>query len=151
MDAQVIAAKRDALQRHIGRIRQRTPADVPRVPGDPDAQDILSRNLGRAVQICVDLAAMRLADLPEPPPPSMRESFLQLGRNGTLPTDLATRLAKAVVLRNILVHEYTRVDWALVFEAAHTSLPDMEAYARIMPGWAGCFAAGTAPISRPTS
>ena len=48
-----------------------------------------------------------------------------LGAKGVLPEALATRLRRAVGLRNLLVHEYGRIDHALVFDAAANHLDDL--------------------------
>ncbi len=132
MDGEVTLAKLESLHRCLRRIETRRPSSVEALLADIDAQDILSLNLERAIQLCVDLAAMSLADRDEPPPISMREAFLGMGRLGLLTPDLAARLAGAVTLRNILVHEYARVDWARVFDAVDLSLPDLEAFARVV-------------------
>lgn len=129
MDPQVTYAKLESLGRCLRRIRDRCPSTLEGLRDDLDAQDILSLNLERAVQVCVDLAAMWLADLDGPPPVSMRDAFLALGRQGQLPVDLASRLAGAVTLRNILVHEYIRTDWERVFWVVNHGLSDLEEFA----------------------
>lgn len=44
-------------------------------------------------------------------------SFVDLGRRGGLPAELAEALAPAAGLRNRLVHEYDEIDDAIVLEA----------------------------------
>ncbi len=39
-------------------------------------------------------------------------------------------MRRAVALRNILVHEYQRINWGIVFAAATAGLGDLESYAR---------------------
>ena len=132
MDRSVALAKLDSLRRCLRRIESRRPATVSALLDDVDAQDVLCLNLERAVQLCVDLAAMRLADTDEPPPASMREAFLGLARQQLLPRDLAWRLSAAVTMRNILVHEYVRIDWGIVFSAVYQGLADFEDFARYL-------------------
>ena len=64
----IVARKLDSLRRCLDRVRERCPADVATLAGDPDLQDIVVLNLSRAVQICVDLALHTLSGLGNPYP-----------------------------------------------------------------------------------
>lgn len=75
---------------------------------DIDPQDVLVLNLGRAVQICVDLATNLLSGLPLPP---MGVAFERLAEAGILDPELSLRMRKAVGFRNIAVHAYDTIDW----------------------------------------
>lgn len=59
MDTIVLEAKLESLRRCLSRVEQTCPATVEALEKDPDAQDILSLNLSRAIQICVDMAMRR--------------------------------------------------------------------------------------------
>ena len=97
---------------------------------NPDLQDILALNLERAVQLSVDLAAMRIADLSVPAPETMGAVFEVLRERGVLSAGTADRMRKAVGFRNIAVHDYQRIDWQIVFNLVHRRLEDFEAFAR---------------------
>ena len=57
MDRQVIEQKIEALRRCILRVREKCPATADGLHRDIDAQDIVSLNLTRAVQWCIDIGA----------------------------------------------------------------------------------------------
>jgi hypothetical protein len=61
MDQVIIAEKIESLRRFIQRIEDKKPDNVNFLIQDPDLQDILVINLTRAVQICVDTAAISSA------------------------------------------------------------------------------------------
>ena len=130
MDRLIVARKLDSLRRCLDRVRARCPADVATLAGDPDLQDIVVLNLSRAVQICVDLALHTLSILEQPVPDTMGQAFDQLAGAGRLPAGLALRLKKAVGFRNIAVHNYSAIDWAIVHAIATRHLGDFEAFAR---------------------
>ncbi|MHB1273889.1 MAG: type VII toxin-antitoxin system HepT family RNase toxin [Rhodanobacter sp.] len=130
MDRLIVARKLDSLRRCLNRVRERCPADVATLAGDADLQDIVVLNLSRAVQICVDLALHTLSSLGQPVPDTMGQAFDQLADAGRLPADLALRLKKAVGFRNIAVHNYSAIDWAIVHAIATRHLDDFEAFAR---------------------
>ena len=101
---------------------------------DLDLQDIISVNLERAVQICVDIASHRAADVSVRPPATMAEAFLQLSTMGVIPHELSLRMNKAVGFRNIAVHQYQRIDWDVVFLLITKHLDDF-------PWYMGCITA----------
>lgn len=130
MDRSVIDHRLESLRRCITRIESRRPSTVEELQVDADLQDILSVNLERAVQLCVDIANHLIAATDARPPSSMGEAFDILYEEGILPDDLAQRMKKAVGFRNIAVHAYQRIDWAIVFDISHHRLHDFEEFAR---------------------
>ncbi len=130
MDRDVTDRKLDALRRCLARLREKRPLTPEALLANPDLQDILALNLERAVQLSVDLAAMRIADLSVPAPETMGAVFEALRERGVLSAGTADRMRKAVGFRNIAVHDYQRIDWQIVFNLVHRRLEDFEAFAR---------------------
>ncbi|MDH4393530.1 MAG: DUF86 domain-containing protein [Aquabacterium sp.] len=121
--------KLEALRHCLARLRARRPATAAVLAMDEDAQDVLVLNLSRAVQLCVDIAAHRLAESSLPVPATMGEAFASLAIGGTIDAELASRLRRAVGFRNIAVHNYESIDWDIVFTLAGEPLADFEAFA----------------------
>ena len=115
IDKKVIGEKLLSLNRCLERVKLHTPANVEALQNDFDAQDIISLNIQRAVQISVDIAAHILAEQLHEQTPTMAETFLALSRHGLLDSQLASRLAKAVGFRNIAVHEYNTLDMNILY------------------------------------
>ena len=130
MDRRVVLEKLESLRRCVRRIEARRPATVEALRKDVDLQDILSVNLTRAVQVCVDVAAHLVADLEGPPPDTMAGLFSALEEAGRLPPGVADRMRAAVGFRNVAVHTYQAIDWAVVFRICHDHLDDFRAFAR---------------------
>jgi len=78
MDNQVIYQKLYSLKLCVERIRLKIPSNSKELHYNYDLQDIISVNLQRAVQICVDIAAHIIANLELRPPLTMAESFDRL-------------------------------------------------------------------------
>lgn len=129
MDAMIVARKLDSLQRCLARVRDKCPATANALAANPDLQDIVVLNLSRAVQLCVDLALHALADSGLPPPDSMGEAFEQLATTHKLDAALASQLRKAVGFRNLAVHSYSAIDWAIVHAIATHHLGDFARFA----------------------
>lgn len=115
IDKQVIEEKLISLNRCLERIKLHTPTTVEVLQTDFDAQDIISLNIQRAVQISVDIAAHILAEQLHEQTPTMAETFLTLSKHGLLDDRLASRLAKAVGFRNIAVRECDSLDMNILY------------------------------------
>lgn len=129
MDRLIVERKLDSLQRCVARIVSKSPASVAALEADVDLQDVLVLNLSRAVQLCVDLGAHLLTDVPLPPPDTMGETFDRLAQAGLLGPDLALRMKKAVGFRNIAVHAYDVIDWHVVHAIVTRHLDDFRQFA----------------------
>ncbi len=129
MDPLIVERKLDSLYRCIRRVEDKCPADVAPLMTDPDLQDVIVLNLSRAVQLCVDLAAHLLADLNQPPPNTMGEAFDYLRDAKIISPELAQTLRKSVGFRNLAVHNYDNLNWAIVHAIATRHLPDFKAFA----------------------
>ena len=132
MDRLVLESKTESLRRCIARVQSKCPPTLQALEADVDAQDVLVLNLSRAVQLCVDIAMHRLTDLNTPAPQTMGESFSALAQLGIIDTDLCQRMRSAVGFRNLAVHNYDAISWAIVFAIATTHLDDFRAFAKVL-------------------
>lgn len=130
MDTTIIHEKLESLRHCLERIRQKRPSTAQALRDDLDAQDIVSVNLTRAVQLCVDIASHVLADTDQPPPATMGQSFERLADAGLITEALAGRMQAAVGFRNIATHSYREIDWDIVHVIATDNLSDFEDFAR---------------------
>ena len=124
MDRRVIDEKLESLRRCVDRIRTRCPEDSSLLVSDPDLQDIVSLNLTRAVQLCVDIAAIVISESPLPAPDTMGAAFGALAELRVIDDDLARRMKAAVGFRNIVIHSYQIIDWKIVHRLCLDSLGD---------------------------
>ena len=127
MKDDVIAAKLSNIEMCLGRIETVT-------AGDPDALDDLlleesvTLNLQRAIQSCLDIAAHVISTRPWPTPNNLREHFTILADNHVVPRELLPRLHAMIGFRNVVVHEYERVDRSIVKTIVAERLPDFDAF-----------------------
>lgn len=130
MDPTIVHEKLESLRRCLERIRHKCPNSADALRKDLDAQDIVSLNLSRAVQLCVDIASHVLAATDQPPPETMGQSFDRLADAGLIAESLAGRMKAAVGFRNIATHSYREIDWNIVHSIATDHLSDFEDFAR---------------------
>lgn len=132
MDRQVIDQKLESLRRCVSRLETRCPDDPVSLASDLDAQDIVSLNLTRAVQLCVDIGAHWIIDKADLiAPRTMGQTFEALAQSGKITPELAEHLRKAVGFRNIVVHNYETVNWDMVHYICKNRLDDFRQFAKV--------------------
>jgi uncharacterized protein YutE (UPF0331/DUF86 family) len=87
-------------------------------------------DLERAVQTCVDIAAHVISQTELPVPSTMGEGFERLAELRIISPQVATSLQKAVAFRNILVHNYTNINWDIVANILTSHLTDFVQFAQ---------------------
>ena len=75
MDREVIEQKLESLRRCLQRVAEKCPSDPAALARDLDLQDIVTLNLTRAVQLCVDLGAHLIAGMEVSLPDTMGQTF----------------------------------------------------------------------------
>ena len=135
-DTDLLDAKLESLSRCLQRIEAKTPSIAKEFIRDYDAQDIVSVNVQRAIQICVDLGNHLISSRGWKAPGTMAETFSILNENGVLDENLAGSLARAVGFRNVSVHQYHEIDWVRVHRLVTKDLGIFRAFAgAIAPVW----------------
>lgn len=129
MDQRVIEEKLESLRKCYQRVEDKRPATPEKLQEDPDIQDIISVNLERAVQLCVDIGTHIIANSEFPAPSSLGETFETLEEMGILDSEITEQMKKAVGFRNIAVHAYQQINWDIVFHISHEGLNDFKAFA----------------------
>ena len=95
---------------------------------DLDCQDIVSFNLQLAIQNCIDIAAHIVSEEGIGVPASLSEIFHLLEENDYLSDELTEKMVRAVGFRNLLVHEYGRIDLKQVYRIAREHIEDLNKY-----------------------
>ena len=132
MDREVIEEKLESLRRCLHRVSEKCPPDAATFLNDFDLQDIIALNLSRAVQLSVDIGAHLISDLEVQPPDTMGQTFDILSDAAVIGKELAGRLKKAVGFRNIAVHSYESINWAIVHSLVRNHLGDFSEFAGII-------------------
>lgn len=97
---------------------------------DIDLQDIISLNLSKAVQLCVDIGAHVISEHDLPAPETMGKTFQILQQANIIDPITAENLQKAVGFRNIAVHNYERINWLIVHAIVNKHMSDFSKFAK---------------------
>jgi uncharacterized protein YutE (UPF0331/DUF86 family) len=125
----VVLAKAEIIERCVRRVREVHAGDAAAFRSDLIRQESVLLNLQRASEAAIDLA-MHLVRVDRLGiPKESRGAFDLLERAGVLSGALASRLRAMVGFRNVAVHEYRRLDLAMVESIVERHLDDLLGFA----------------------
>lgn len=101
---------------------------------DEVVQDRADRHAQLLAQGCADVALHILAASGAAAPETYAEALIALGATGVIPATLASKLAGAVRLRNILVHGYLDIDHGRLFDELGW-IEDTGEFATVIERW----------------
>ncbi len=146
IDRPVVARGIAAVLDAATRIREMLPAEPEDLAADRTSREVVVLNLFVAIQECVSLATHWLADEGRRVPATYAEVFRALAEHHVIDPGLASRMAAAAGLRNLIAHRYGDLDWERVHDIGAHHLSDLlefcEALRRSLPEEAE---AGTEP------
>ena len=128
VDHDLILAKVGSIRRHLKRISEKGAVDLETFLSDIDRQEVISFNLHLAIENCTDLAAHIISEEGLGVPGSASEMFYLLEENGYLSLQLTEKMIRAVGLRNLIVHEYDKVDLKRLFAIVQKDIKDINEY-----------------------
>jgi uncharacterized protein YutE (UPF0331/DUF86 family) len=128
VDRDLILAKATSVRRHLNRVIEKRDVDLQAFLKDIDRQESILFNLQMAIQNCIDIAAHIISDEGLGVPGSTNEMFYLLEENGYMDAELTENMVGAVGFRNVIVHEYSRVELKEVLEIAHNNIEDLNRY-----------------------
>ena len=141
IDRPVVARGIAAVHDAAARIRETLPAEPEDLAADRTKREVVVLNLFVAIQECLSLATHWLADEGRSVPATYGEVFRALAEHHVIHPGLASGMAAAAGLRNLIVHRYGDLDWERVHEVGTHHLSDLlefcESLQRSIPEEAG--------------
>lgn len=88
--------------------------------------NLYKRTVERLIQLIVEVAtdinSMLLKSLDRGPTADYFSSFIELAEAGVIPMEFALEIAPSTGLRNVIVHEYQKIDDRLVYRSIKETL-----------------------------
>jgi uncharacterized protein YutE (UPF0331/DUF86 family) len=128
VDRDLILRRLAFLETYLEQLAPYREMDLAAYQRDWKTQRVIERTLHLAIETCMDLADHIVADRRLRVPETGAESFEILAEAQLLPRDLGDALAKMVGFRNILVHDYTRLDPAVVVRVLREDVLDLQRF-----------------------
>ena len=129
LDRQRILAKLDELDGYLRELREVAPAcmdDYRKV----EKKRACERLLQIAIECVIDIGNLFVSGLRLGLPAEENDIFEKLERAGIISTAIVTVLKRMKGCRNILVHEYARVNDEIIFEAVSAKVGDFDDFRR---------------------
>ena len=124
VDQTLILRKLSALEEYLQQIAEYSSISTDQYAKDWKSQRIIERTLQMMVETCIDIAGHIIADMKYRVPISYADSFLVLAENDIVNESLSMSLEKMAKFRNIVVHDYERVDEEIVIGILRKNLDD---------------------------
>lgn len=128
VDKDLILAKAGSVKSHLNRVIEKRNVDLDSFIKDIDRQESILFNIQTAVQNCIDIAAHIISEESFGVPGSTTEMLYILEKNGYLDNDLTQKMVKAVGFRNLIVHEYGKIELEQAYEIAQNDINDLNEY-----------------------
>jgi len=126
---EVVRAKAAVIDRCLLRIRGKWNGD-PALLMDPDVEDVLVLNLQRACEACISIAMHVIARRKLGLPQESKQAFALLEEAGILEHDISKRMQDMVGFRNVVVHEYQKLDRGILRAILDERLGDFADFTR---------------------
>lgn len=135
VDRDLLLRKLADLEVYLSQLSEYRGLSVEEYRGDWKTQRIVERTLQIAIEACVDIASHVIADRALRVPATYAETFEVLGDARLLEPELRDAMVRMAKCRNVIVHEYTRVDPAIVVRILNHHLDDLARFRSAVLGW----------------
>jgi uncharacterized protein YutE (UPF0331/DUF86 family) len=129
LDRERILAKLDEIDGYLRELRQIAPASIVEYR-QVEKKRACERLLQIAIECVIDISNLLVSGLRLGLPAEEDDIFEKLAQAGIISGEVVAVLKRMKGCRNILVHEYARVNDEIIFEAASTKLRDFDDFKR---------------------
>ncbi|MEW5952450.1 MAG: DUF86 domain-containing protein [Bacillota bacterium] len=97
----------------------------------------LERTLQKTVESCLDIGKHLIADLNLRTPEDYKDIIVILTEAGILPREKLSKFKKMAQFRNVIVHDYEKIDPHVILDILRKDLDDLRLFARAVRDWIG--------------
>jgi len=109
-------------------VREFSKISAPAYERNWKTQRIVERTLQILVEVCMDIANHIISDQGMRLPTGYADTFKVLAENRVISRKLSGTMEKMAKFRNVIVHQYEKIDPAIVISILHKNLGDFEKY-----------------------
>lgn len=128
VDKTLILRKCSELSEYLGQIREFENIPVEIYSTEWKTQRIVERTLQMMIEICVDIASHIISDCEYRVPKTYADAFRILHEHGILDEILFQNMERMAKFRNVVVHQYDKVDAEIVVGILQKHLSDFIDY-----------------------
>ena len=124
----LIGRKLAQLDTYLGQISEFSKISVSAYKSDWKTQRIVERTLQMLIELCIDIANHIISDGGMRLPSGYADTFAVLMENKVINRNLLKTLDEMAKFRNVVVHQYEKIDPAIVISILHNNLKDFKNY-----------------------
>jgi len=128
VDKPLILRKLTELDEYLKQMGEFSSVTLEEYSHDWKVRRIVERTLQMMIETCVDIANHIISDRGYRTPDNYGDTFRVLHENGVFKNDLFEIMLKMARFRNIVVHQYDKVDEAIVIGILKNNLNNFTAY-----------------------
>ena len=135
-DERIVSTKLERIEQYRGELKTKQRSlSRPEFLRDTTEQRAVERNFENAIQACSDLAQHIATRDFGFEGTTAKGAIRFLSREGVIDEETANTLVATVGFRNVLAHEYGRIDYAEVYETLQTGLEVYDEFSRQIARW----------------
>lgn len=128
----VIENRISSIKKYLKTLERYRGFSIDEILNDVDKKGAVERYLYLATQSAIDLADATISYKKFRKPTSMSESFHILNEEEVISSDLTEKMVKMTGFRNVVAHDYEKIDYEVVSNILQNGLKDIETFTKII-------------------
>lgn len=135
-DERIVSTKLERIEQYHGELKEKQQSlSHEALLTDTTEQRAVERMFENAIQACSDLAQHVATHDFDFDGDASKEAIRVLGQQGVIDEETMNTLVAAVGFRNVLAHEYGKVDYGEVYKTLQTGLEVYDTFSRQLAQW----------------
>ena len=136
-DQRVVRERLKLLNEYISDLRALQDVDFKTYAENKLIRRTVERTLHLAIEACFDIGHHIIAQEGLRTPGDNKDVFVILSEDDIIPSEALPRLTAMTSFRNLIVHDYARIDDAVVYDILRNRLNDLCAFAQAVVDYLG--------------
>ncbi|OAT80354.1 type VII toxin-antitoxin system HepT family RNase toxin [Desulfotomaculum copahuensis] len=132
VDRELLMEKTKLLNEYINDLEEKKNITLDDLKNDKVLRRYIERTLHLAVEACLDTGNHLVADLALREPEDYKDIMTVLAEAGHLPKNKLARFKKMAQFRNVIVHDYARLDPEILLGILQKNLADLRLFAAMI-------------------
>ncbi len=132
MDTDLLKSKLKSLAEYIQDLEEVKEVSLEEIKTDKKLRRYIERTLQLAIECCLDTGSHVISDLGLREPANNRDVFIVLVEHGYVEKARKETFEKMAGFRNIIIHEYARIDPVIIHSVLQKGIADLRYFASEM-------------------
>lgn len=132
VDIDLLKSKLKSLSEYIQDLEEVKEVSLEEIKADKKLRRYIERTLQLAIECCLDTGSHVISDLGLREPANNRDVFIVLAEHGFIEKARQETFEKMTGFRNIIIHEYARIEPAIIHAVLQNGIEDLRYFASEM-------------------